>query len=531
MHVPLKYAQRRKQERIEDKLGCYYSVYMAKMPKNRTRKRKQHAGRVLASGSDGCIFTEPVWPCLEHIPGYDPTDKTLVGKIVPVEDNEDTIIRIAETILGGKSKYIVELIGSCSPADSSTAVEPNKTYINANKADLLLYKSLERKKARKYLSLSTRAPTPDYSNACTNLSDISPNDLTNNYKILVIRKYSNTLINYYNTNNNTNYLIVRNILNAAVNLVKTIETFAKNPETSLINIDLHSGNIFQNFDEKGKIYLGMADFGRCMYKTPDDNSNWVKMLDNYCFQMKLHTGYPQIPLEARIYSFLAHKRYIQSSEQFITEFVADIFINNNDDINYLCNNSEVFAHFLRTNFELFIMHCIDTVKYSFNVDSIIEYIGLRFTTIGLLNVLWSVISDDEETLKEIPYIINSVDYFMKTNGDTSKFGTSLIMLFVKLYYTNLIMPYKLNPSGDPDKYLEIVKTYDFAREFEELFTIVTLRLGVTPSLSRQVGTRFLIPSQVQPQAQPQPQPQPQPQKILPLKRPYPFTRKNRRSKN
>ena len=503
---------------------------MAKIPKNRTKKRRYTGGRVLASGSDGCIFTEPVWPCLDDIPGFDPTDKTLVGKIVPKEDNEDTIIRIAETILGGKSKYIVELIGSCSPADSSSALEPNKTYINVNKADLVQYKSLQRKKAKQYSK--RHGSTPDYSNACTNLSDTSPNDLTNNYKILVIRKYSNTLINYYNTNNNTNYLITRNILNAAVNLVQTIETFAKNPETSIINIDLHSGNIFQNFDEKGKIYLGMADFGRCMYKTPGDNSNWVKMLDNYCFQMKLQTGYPQIPLEARIYSFLAHNRYIQSSEQFITEFVADVFINNNDDINYLCNNSEVFAHFLRTNFERFIMHCIDTVKYSFNLDSIIEYIGLRFTTIGLLNVLWSVISDDEETLKEMPYIINSVEYFMTTNGDTSKFGTSLIMLFVKLYYTNLIMPYKLNPSGDPDKYLEIVKMYDFAREFEELFTIVTLRLAVTPpQLSRQIGTRFLIPSQGQPQAQALPQPQPQPQKILPLKRRYPFTRKNRRSKN
>jgi hypothetical protein len=287
------------------------------------------------------------------------------------------------------------------------------------------------------------------------------------------------------------------------------------------------------------------------------------MLENYLTEYadQIYKNYNQIPLEARIYCYLLSHLHIQNVDDLIIAFTNTNILNPDgtgrtyleiSDINFMYNRYGFIKFLLKTHYNEFIEMCINSINTGLNKNIILEYIGLRFTTIGFLNVLWGVIANNNSLIKELPTLKYAVEHFIIT-GNTNKFGTSVFNKFVKFYYNTLLMPYRVK-SNNPITYLQVIINHDFAKEFEELFTkIVPLQ-----PLSRPIGSRFLIPqgqSQAIPQQGPQPQPQApppvQPTEIIPLSeslqlplsmrqrlnqaigrgKKRPLSRKNRRSKN
>ena len=54
-----------------------------KLKTRKVKTKKTHkGGRVLGAGQDGCVFSQDAWPCETDLPGYDPSDPTVVSKIV-----------------------------------------------------------------------------------------------------------------------------------------------------------------------------------------------------------------------------------------------------------------------------------------------------------------------------------------------------------------------------------------------------------------------------------------------------------------
>ena len=409
---------------------------------------RQTGGRVLGVGADGCVFTEPAWPCTEDIPGYDSSDPTIVSKIVLIDDNEDKMIEIASRILVDNPEVLVKNIGVCIPAS-------RHSVLNAEQKAKLLENRHE---------IIEMVDERSSDNACTELAMTPSKNIKTTYKALINKRYTSDLYHYIRANLKT-VNIASKIITAAIPFGKALEKLMKEgsgnriSKDTLVNMDLHSSNIFV----QDGLTLGMADYGRCTYIDSTKNEIIVELNDRfteYAVDFPLAFGFVHIPLEVRIYSFLLKDDFIEYVQSYtkatgdVDAHIIDVFthtkkfiddIINKYDILFLLGSVSNIQSFIKTYFLDFtnVLHKIihkerkTAEEHKFIMLNVIS----RFYITGYINTILIAIKDTDEFLAEKRDLIIAVHEYI-LHDDASKFSGSIISQFVKLYFDLLILPYK-----------------------------------------------------------------------------------------
>lgn len=233
-------------------------------------------GKIIGEGEDGCVFSEPMWPCKSNTDQIiDIDSSSYVSKLVKKEDNESEYIKVATRILGPQlsAVHLVTLKGECSPSTESE-----------NKAALLAWDSKQ---------------------ACGKLKKElkQKHDITSDHKIMYMARYPMTLSQWGSSIN------LRYVEAAIPPFLSILQKLYQNPSEQLINLDLHAGNIFVRPLARS-IQFGLADFGHCLFRQHMVGSGvlfYGKYLCDYIDAYELYHDYIQIPFEARFLNFIYKK--------------------------------------------------------------------------------------------------------------------------------------------------------------------------------------------------------------------------------
>ena len=268
---------------------------MNKLPPDKQQqqdKQKQQGGEYLGEGADGCIFEAPGnWPCKKSLKDYNPSDKSLVTKIVPTSDIEGDILEVIKSIQKRHPEHynLVRFIGQCRPKIQKQLSGFTKTQKNYYTKHLRQMAKTEKacKQFKENLN-SGKAKSSDY-------------------KMYVIGKYEKSYKEFCQDLEFRFYSkekIADIIYDGSIPFVETLETLINDSVYTVVNFDLHSKNIvvFKNPNaenpkkkkvenvnglEKGSadFEIGVADFGR---------SVWRKKSESYTFETFLRWDYPYI---------------------------------------------------------------------------------------------------------------------------------------------------------------------------------------------------------------------------------------------
>lgn len=427
-----------------------------------TRKRNKMiytGGKILGSGADGCVFSAAGWPCVTPLAGYNPDDPELVTKLIPKTDNEDAIIRLAQSIIPDKLDHIIGHIGTCIPAsnkDITTALSRRQFDENKNELE---------KVRNKYYTTTTTPKSRDNPNACERVKGYETDhgslqmddaqDLQNSLdvKLLINKRYDRTLYHYIRKLPNTT-TDFHNIFEAFVEYVKVLERLAEGKNNKrILNVDLHSANIFVNTGADGKLTMGVADFGRCALQNgAKEYTQYIDYILYYGVSYGAAIGFPVVPFEYKMYSFMPYFKKKYSGR----DATVDNFFNY---FNYVLNKNEskqnitpwsIFAgnisdYFISSYFDNFIELIIDVqVK---NTDPIFqEFCQLmfmdRFNSLGAMQILFYELINMNENSKQINGIMRGIyHYLMGSNTIPLQTGTEFAR-FVKLYFDVCLYPHK-----------------------------------------------------------------------------------------
>jgi hypothetical protein len=251
-------------------------------------------GRIVGEGVDGCVLSEPMWPCASGSQGVPATGNSrYVSKIVLKTDTESENLKSAARILGNNlaSKYLAGLAGECSPANSSHP--PNPQNVVALKSSELQLKQWTK---RGY--------------ACDSVKKKLEKGLSNS-KIMFITKYPSTVEDWANKlrlERISYKRVLPEVERAIPQFILVLQKFYQNPSEELINIDLHTGNIFVR---ENPLEFGIADFGNCVFRRqPEEASRtfYGKFLIDFVVRFEFYSGYSQVPFEARILNYCFKKK-------------------------------------------------------------------------------------------------------------------------------------------------------------------------------------------------------------------------------
>ena len=258
-------------------------------------------GKVIGEGVDGCVLSEPTWPCaagtaVQGAPP-NPMDQGYVSKILSKDDTESEYLRAAARLIGPLSKkYLAGIQGECSPANSAhpPSGEGNVAY-KTSKAAVIEWK----KKGQ----------------ACGDLSkDLKEGKgITDTHKILYISRYPMTVLEWTGRLKKPVTQVISETVKAIPEFLQVLQSLYQNSSEQLIHIDLHVGNIFVR---PNQVQFGIADFGHCLLRqksdTPEKQARgfFGKYLTRYITGPPFYTGYSQVPLEARILDFCYKKNMV-----------------------------------------------------------------------------------------------------------------------------------------------------------------------------------------------------------------------------
>ena len=253
-------------------------------------------GRIIGEGADGCVLSEPMWPCAAgtkigpKIPPK-PDNPNYVSKILNINDDESKFIKAAERILGPVLSpiHITSLGGECSPANSTHL--PSKEDYPAFQKGLISLIFWE-KDTQACGELKARIKKKE--------------SITNSKKLIYISRYPITLMDWFKDNNSKTVAvptIINKILQEIPSFISVLQRFYQGPVEQLIHTDLHLGNIFLR-PQGESIQLGISDFGRCFLRRRSEGIRpFVKFLTNDIQEYTLYSGFVQIPLEVRILNY------------------------------------------------------------------------------------------------------------------------------------------------------------------------------------------------------------------------------------
>ena len=251
-------------------------------------------GRIVGEGVDGCVLSEPMWPCASGSQGVPETGNSrYVSKIVLKTDTEAENLKSAARILGKDlaSKYLAGLAGECSPANSSHP--PNPQNVVALKSSELHVKQWTKRGL-----------------ACDSVKKKLEKGLSNS-KVMFITKYPSTVENWANklrVERISYKRVLPEVERAIPQFILVLQKFYQDPSEELINIDLHTGNIFVRTNP---FEFGIADFGNCVFRRqPEEPSRtfYGKFLIDFVVRFEFYSGYSQVPFEARILNYCFKKK-------------------------------------------------------------------------------------------------------------------------------------------------------------------------------------------------------------------------------
>jgi hypothetical protein len=248
-------------------------------------------GKVIGEGVDGCVLSEPMWPCSAAEPSsINSKNSHYVSKVVSVDDPETENLKMAARILGPvlSSRYIAGIQGECTPADK---IHPPATK-NVNS-----YKSAER----------AVITWPKKSQACEGLKYklLKGKDLSKDNKIMFISKYDATVNSWVEKLQKPYKSVIREVEKAIPAFMVVLQKLYQGSEEQLIHIDLHSANISVKVLPTS-IELGLADFGRCLFRRNNVDPSktfYGEFLIDYVSRNEFFCGYGQVPFEARLFNY------------------------------------------------------------------------------------------------------------------------------------------------------------------------------------------------------------------------------------
>ena len=261
-------------------------------------------GRIIGEGVDGCILSEPMWPCTASSSVVSAKDPHYVSKVVSIEDEESNNLKIAARILGPElsARYIAGIQSECSPAD--------KIHPSSNTNSM---KSVER----------AVLTWPIKGQACAELKDkiIKGKDISKSSKIMIISKYDASISGWVEKLQNPYKTVIKDIEKAIPQFIIVLQKLYQGHQEQLIHIDLHTGNIFVRLQDNG-IELGLADFGRCVSRRHGQDpskSFYGYFLIDYLSRNEFFCNYGQIPLESRLMNFCYMKKLDNASPSVLVK--------------------------------------------------------------------------------------------------------------------------------------------------------------------------------------------------------------------
>lgn len=250
-------------------------------------------GRILGEGVDGCVFTEPMWPCSADT--YNPSlpnlkDNRYVSKLVANEDREIEYRKIAQRLLGKMAKeHLTFIKGECKPADD--AHPPHESQAD-------IYESVKK------TTLKWKSP----GQKCSVLQDMikGGKSFSESHKIAFITMYLMSVKAWYMWSKKPVKQVLGEIVHALGPFIEALQLLYQQPHEQLIHIDLHIGNMFV---KHSPITFGLTDFGHCLSRRSSDSQAKQAAtflghyLTKYVANFRFFVEYSQVPLEARLLNY------------------------------------------------------------------------------------------------------------------------------------------------------------------------------------------------------------------------------------
>jgi serine/threonine protein kinase len=254
-------------------------------------------GRVIGEGVDGCIITEPMWPCSANSikSGIPPLKSDgYVSKITRIDDEESMFRMAAQEILGPlATKYLTILQSECLPTNATHP--PVRSQVN-------LYKDGK-------TSLMAWQPKE---HACGELKNLikKGKSITEDHKIMYISRYDMSVKDWLGESKDSMTQVIQKVLPAVREFIEVLQMLHQGSRQQLIHLDLHIGNIFV---KQHPIQFGLTDFGQCLLRRSSDRpEEQAKLylghyLCQYIDKYDLVKLYRQVPFEARLLNFCYRK--------------------------------------------------------------------------------------------------------------------------------------------------------------------------------------------------------------------------------
>jgi hypothetical protein len=284
-------------------------------------------GRVLGEGVDGCILSEPMWPCSANTASHvevNSRDPHYVSKIVNTNDEEIYNLKIVNQILGPEmsSRYIIGLHSQCKPADKLHPASPKntKSVVNAEKA-LISW--------------------PNGGKACSSLKNMvtKGKNISSQSTLMIIPKYEMTFSGFIHKVNKPYELVVEQVQAAVPGLMVVLQRLYQGALGQLIHTDLHSENIVVKRVNNG-IEFGLADFGRCISRLNGIDSSktfYCNFLIKYISRIDFFYSYSQIPFEIRLLNYC----YRKNMENVLPSVLLNGWVNDKDVVSDSNNSTDL----------------------------------------------------------------------------------------------------------------------------------------------------------------------------------------------
>ncbi len=261
-------------------------------------------GRIIGEGVDGCVLSEPLWPCsADSIKGRVPSvyDKNATSKVILKNDMESLYRKSAQQLLGPLApKFMTILQGECAPADSRHPPPRSQEAISAytkSKESLLKWENT--------------------GNACETLKTLvkKNNSISDTHKIIYVSKYLMNVKEWLITTKQPIEKIIQSVIPAIRPFLEALQMLYQQENMQLIHIDLHIGNIFVNpATARTPLQFGLSDFGNCFLRRTSDtkevqaNNFFGKYLCEHIAVIPTLIGYSQVPLEAKLLHYCFTKQ-------------------------------------------------------------------------------------------------------------------------------------------------------------------------------------------------------------------------------
>ena len=259
-------------------------------------------GKIIGEGVDGCVLSEPMWPCSSSDANSMPksTNSRYVSKVVSINDPESDNLKMAARILGPElsSRYIAGLQGECKPADK---INPEAS------------KNIESMKSAERAVITW----PKKGQACGELKSglMKDMDISKRTKVMIISKYDATVSGWVEKLEKPYKVAMKEIEKAIPQFMVVLQKLYQGHQEQLIHIDLHTGNIFVRL-QANRLEFGLADFGRCMFRrhgVDPSRTFYGDFLIDYVSRNEFFCNYSQVPLESRLMNFCYIKKFDNSS--------------------------------------------------------------------------------------------------------------------------------------------------------------------------------------------------------------------------